>query len=252
MFKYAIVRKPGPDFSNGLTTANLGMPSYPLMVQQHQAYIDALRLLGLKVIILDALPNYPDAYFVEDVAIVTPEMAVLTNPGAETRRGEVAHIASALRKHRSIAQIQSPGTLDGGDIMMVGKHGYIGISARTNEAGAVQLERLLEPYGYQWTRVSVGYGLHLKSSVNYIGQNTLLLTGSFAEREAFNGFNKIVVDDAESYAANTLLVNDSLLTPTRFLRTKEKLVTAGFAVIELDTSEIQKMDGGLSCMSLRF
>jgi dimethylargininase len=202
--------------------------------------------------ILDELPDYPDAYFVEDVAVVTPEIAALTNPGAETRIGEVEHIESALRQYRPIAQIQPPGTLDGGDVMMVDNHCYIGISARTNEAGAVQLGRLLEPYGYRWTPVPVGDGLHLKSSVNYIGKNTLLLTEAFAEREAFKDFNKILVDEGESYTANTLLVNDKLLAPKGFPRTKEKLIAAGFEVIELDTTEIQKMDGGLSCMSLRF
>lgn len=252
MFNYAIVRKPGSNCAQGLTSARLGVPDYDQLLSQHEAYVAALEGLGLAVTRLEVLPAYPDAYFVEDVAVVTPEVAVITRPGAQTRRGEAAYIEPALASHRPLARIQPPGTVEGGDVMLIDKHCFIGLSARTNEAGAAQLGHILEPYGYRWTTVPVGAGLHLKSSVSYLGRNTLLLTRSFAARPEFDGFKQILVAETESHAANTLLVNDRLLMPAGFPQTKKELIAAGFELIELETGEVQKMDGGLSCLSLRF
>jgi len=252
MFTQAIARKPAKNFAQGLTTSDLGPPDFDRMRQQHRAYVATLESLGLAVRVLDALPDYPDAYFVEDVAIVTPEIGALTLPGAAARKGEVAHIESALAAHRPLARIEAPGTLDGGDVMQVARDFYVGLSERTNEAGAAQLGRILGTYGYTVTAVPLADGLHLKSSVNYLGQNTLLLTQSFAEMEVFSRYGQIVVDDDEAYAANTLWVRGRLLTPAGFPRTQAKLLAAGFDVVELDISEARKMDGGLSCMSLRF
>ena len=252
MFDYAISRKPGPDFADGLTTAGLGKPDFTRICQQHLAYVDDLRSLGLEVTVLEALPGYPDAYFVEDVAVVTAEVGVITLPGAEARKGEAAHIVAALAKYRPIARIQPPGTLDGGDVMMVEKHCYIGLSERTNWEGAAQLGHILQGYGFEWTAVPLAGSLHLKSDVNYIGRNTLLLTEPMLNMQIFAGYAKILVDKEEAYAANTLLVNGRLLTPQGFPRTKAKLLAAGHDIIEMETSELQKMDGGLSWMSLRF
>jgi dimethylargininase len=252
MFKNAITRKPGPNFANGLTSINLGEPSFELILQQHNAYLRTLRSLGLQVDLLEALPEYPDAYFVEDVAVVTHDIAVITLPGAPSREGETETIASALAKYRDLAWIRPPGTLDGGDVMMVGNHCYIGISERTNRAGAAQLGEILEKYGMTWTPVPLAGGLHLKSDVNFIGRNTLLLSKAMVELEVFSQYDRIVVEEEEAQAANSLLVNGRLLTPKGFPRTKTLLLERGFDIIELDTSEVQKMDGGLSCMSLRF
>jgi dimethylargininase len=252
MFKYAITRKPGKNFAAGLTTANLGTPDYNLILKQHHAYVCILQSLGLEVEILQSLPEYPDAYFVEDVAIVTPEIAVITHPGAQERAGEANHIESSLTQYRSIARIQSPGTLDGGDVMQVGNHCYIGVSDRTNEEGARQLAQILHQYGYNCMAVAVSGGLHLKSDVSYIGRNTLLVTEALSESEAFINYDKILVDPEEAYAANSLLINNRILMPEGFPRTKSKLIAARFDIIETETSEVQKMDGGLSCMSLRF
>ena len=252
MCRFAITRKPGEDFGDGLTTSSLGKPDYGRICRQHEDYIGALRSLGLEVTILDALPGYPDAYFVEDVAVVTREVAVITIPGAQSRKGETEHIMAALAIHRPIARIQPPGTLDGGDVMMVEKHCYIGLSERTNQDGATQLGGILRAYGYESTAVPLAGGLHLKSDINYIGRNTLLLTEPLSDLLIFDRFNQILVDAEEAYAANTLLVNGRLLTPKGFPRTKAKLLKAGFDILELETSELQKMDGGLSCMSLRF
>lgn len=252
MFNYAITRMPGRNFAAGLTTANLGVPDYDLIMKQHRAYVDTLSSLGLEVELLQPLADYPDAYFVEDVAIVTPEIAVITNPGAKERAGEVQHIESCLSKYRSLARIKAPGTLDGGDVMQVENQFFIGISDRTNQEGARQLAQFLAQFGYQCVNVPVKGGLHLKSDVSYLGRNTLLITETLSQENAFVDCDKILVDKDEMYAANSLLINDRILTPTGFSSTKQKLIGAGFDIIEIDASEMQKMDGGLSCMSLRF
>jgi dimethylargininase len=252
MFTHAIVRKPGRDFDQGLTTANLGAPLYSEMVSQHQAYVEALTCAGLHVLILDPLPGCPDAHFVEDTAVVVPEIAVTTNPGALSRKGEVPSIRSLLSQYRPIQAIQPPGTLDGGDVLLVGTQVFIGISDRTNSIGAEQLVRILEGFGYAWTTIPVSGGLHLKSSVNCVGAQTLIITPEFAEISAFDQYRKIVVDPHERYAANTLWLNDYLLMPRGFPKTRRGLTQLNVTIIELDVSEVCKMDGGLTCLSIRF
>lgn len=251
-FTYAIVRRPGENFAQGLTTSRLGTPNYELMIKQHNAYIKTLRSLGLEVIVLAPQPGYPDAYFVEDTAVVTPDVAIVTNPGAETRRGEEASIEPILARYRKVVRIHAPGTLDGGDVLMVGTHFFVGISDRSNEEGAEQLGGFLEELGNTWTPIRVGAGLHLKSSVNYVGKSTLLVTKEFADHPQFRGYDKIVLDTAERYAANSLLINDCLIMPKGFPATRKRLEALSLEVIELDVSEAHKMDGGLTCMSLRF
>lgn len=252
MFKNAIARKPGPNFASGLTSMYSGNPNYELLLDQHQAYLEALRSLGLHIDLLDVLLDFPDAYFVEDVAVVAADIAIISRPGAPSREGETKYIESALEKYCTLAHIQSPGTLDGGDVMIVSDHCYIGISERTNRDGAAQLGEIVTNLGMGWTPVPISGGLHLKSDVNYIGRNTLLLSEAMARMEIFSQFDHIIVDERELHAANSLLVNGILLTPRGFPQTKAQLLAKGFDIIELDTSEVQKMDGGLSCMSLRF
>jgi len=252
MFTHAIVRKPGDNFARGITTSNLGTPRYELIMKQHEDYIKTLRSLGLELIVLKPLPDYPDAYFVEDTAVVTPEVAIITNPGVEVRKGEEDTIERALATFRKTVRIHAPGTVDGGDVLMVGAHFFIGISERTNREGATQLGCIFEEYGYTWAMVCVQAGLHLKSSVNYIGRNTLLITEKFAHHNEFKDCDTIIVEKTEEYAANTLLINNSLITPKGFPNTIKKLEATGLDIIELDVSEVRKMDGGLTCMSLRF
>ena len=253
MFTHAIARKPGPNFAQGLTTAvNEEPPQYENLVNQHEEYIAALKSIGLEVILLDALPDHPDAYFVEDTAVVAADVAVITNPGADARKGEEKSIAPVLANYRKTETIRPPGSLDGGDVLQVGKHFFIGISERTNHEGAGQLGHILKGYGYTYTAVAVGAGLHFKSSVNYVGKNTLLVTEDFATNEQLKGYDTIIVDREESYAANTLFINDHLLIPRGYPGTRKKLEVLGFKIVELDTSEVRKMDGGLTCMSLRF
>lgn len=222
------------------------------MLQQHAAYVEALHMLGLDVIVLEALPAYPDAYFVEDVAVVFPEVAVLTHPGAPSRQGEVESIQPVLARYRPLEHIQPPATLDGGDVLVIDKRIFIGLSQRTNLYGAVELGRILEKFGYTCSHVLVGAGLHLKSSFNYMGDDTVLMNEIFAYQTDFDDYRKIFVDLDEAYACNTLLVNDYLIVPQGFPRTRDKLASLGRRIIEVDISEARKMDGGLTCMSLRF
>ena len=251
MFTHAIVRKPGTNFAQGITSSNLGKPDYDRMIRQHQDYIQALEYLGMDIIALEAEPDFPDAYFVEDVAVITPEVAVITNPGADARKGEQDSIEPVLVQFRPTLRIQAPGTVEGGDVLIADQHLFIGISERTNLDGATQLGRILEDYGYTWASVEIAAGLHLKSGVNYVGEGTLLICENFAERDEFASFRKILVPSNETYAANTLWINDHLVMPHGFPETKKRLVYLGMPIIELNVSEAQKMDGGLTCMSLR-
>ncbi len=252
MYTRAITRRPGADFGSGITTQRLGPPDHAAMLRQHAAYVAALSDLGLEVEVLPPLPGHPDAYFVEDAAVVTPSLAVITRPGAEARRGEVPTVEAALARHRRIARIEPPGTLDGGDVLIAGGRAFIGLSGRTNEDGAAQLGRLLERDGLAWEAVPVEAGLHLKSGVNWLGEDRLLVTGAFAEAPAFRGWRTVVVAPGEEYAANTLWINGRLLTPAGFPGTARKLAALGLGVVELEVGEARKMDGGLTCMSLRF
>jgi dimethylargininase len=247
----AILRCPGPDFARGLTTSGLGEPDPARMMVQHAAVADALRALGLEVEVLDALPGFPDAYFVEDVAVVVPELAVVARPGAPSRLGEADAIVPALARHRKVVRLEPPATLDGGDVLVAGRSVFIGLSSRTNAGGAAQLARLLEPHGYRSWTVPVAAGLHLKSSVSWLGGQTLLLSERFADRPEFRPFRRIVLAASEEPACNTLLVNGTLLTPAGFPEARRQLDQTALPVVELDVSEVRKMDGGLTCLSLR-
>ena len=249
---HAITRRPGKTLAAGITTSNLGPPDYDKAFEQFDAYVTTLRRCGVSVIVLDPLEDYPDAHFVEDAAVVVPEVAIITCPGAPSRQGEVASIESALQPFRTTVRIHPPGTVDGGDVLIIERHVFIGLSDRTNESGAAQLGNILAGCGYKWETVPVASGLHFKSSVNVAGKDTLLTTGKFAGHPVFAGFQRIVVSEKEEYAANTLLINNHLIMPAGYPDTLNKLSTTGNSIIELDTSEFRKMDGGLTCLSLRF
>lgn len=251
-FTRAIVRTPGPDAADGLTTSHLGRPELPLLLAQHSAYIDTLRTLGLEVMVLPPLPGFPDAYFVEDAAVVTPTIAVITRPGAPSRRGEVASIESALARLLPIARIEPPGTIEGGDVLRVGNRFFIGLSDRTHEDGARQLVRILDKHGFEGLLVPVGAGLHLKSSINSLGGDHLVVAAGFVPGSAFAEYDLLVLDPGDDYAANTLCVNGTLLVPAGFPRARRRLERRGLPIREVATSEMRKMDGGLTCLSLRF
>lgn len=251
-FSHAITRLPGKEMAAGITTSTLGAPDYKKALIQFDAYVDTLSDCGVSVTVLDPLEGCPDAHFVEDTAVVTPNIAVITNPGAASRRGEVTSVETALEPFRKTVRVRSPGTIDGGDVLMIGHRLFIGLSDRTNEQGAMQLGDAVAGFGFTWTPVSVAAGLHFKSSVNAVGNDTLLTTRAFADHPALAGFRRIVISPQEEYAGNTLLVNDHLIMPAGFPDTRKKLQALGRPVIELDTSEFRKMDGGLTCLSLRF
>lgn len=251
-FTYAITRLPADSVAQGLTTADAGLPDPERTRAQFRAYVDILLQLGLTVTTLPAQNAYPDAHFVEDTAVLMPELAVLTNPGAPSRRGEVQTIAPLVSRFRHAVQMGPNAHMDGGDVLMVDKHFFVGLTSRTNEAGVREFRAAVERFGYTVDAVEVAAGLHLKSIVNYVGRNTLILSQSSAHLPVFKGFKHIVLDPAEEYAGNTLWINDTLITPSGYPDTLRQLQGLGLPIIQTDTSEIRKMDGGLTCLSLRF
>lgn len=253
MFKHAIVRRPCPDMVRGLTTAGLGKPKYGLAVLQHDAYIDALIECGLDVTVMDADNKYPDSTFIEDVAVCTPYCAIVMRPGAKSRRGETEGIRVVLSEfYENIEKIREPGTVDGGDVMMAGSHYYIGRSSRTNDLGANQLIKILEKYELTGSRVEMKDLLHLKSGCSYLEKNTMLTCSELEENTEFADIDKIRIEKEECYAANSVWINGTVLTPKDNPTTRQLIEKAGYKVIELDVSEYRKLDGGLSCLSLRF
>ena len=253
---HAIVRPPSLNFAEGLTTGDLGAPDYQRALEQHEAYCEALEQCGLKLICLDADGRYPDSTFVEDAAVLTKSCALITRPGAPSRLGEVSSIAEQLAKfYRDIHPVTEPGTLDGGDVCEAGNHFFIGISERTNEAGAQQLVEILTTLGYTASCVDVrGLKsiLHLKSGVAYLGENRLLVIEALANRAEFLGYDVIRVNAGEEYAANCVRVNDRILVAAGYPELEGRLKELGYEMIALKMSEFQKMEGGLSCLSLRF
>lgn len=256
MFMHAIVRIPAGNFAEGLTTAELGKPRYDRALAQHGRYCEALRSCGLAVTTLEADLDYPDSTFVEDTAIVTARGVIFTRPGATSREGEVKLIQPTVHRFfPSAMEIEAPGTVDGGDICEAENHFFIGLSHRTNEDGVRQLASHLAGLGYTWSTIDVRAMitiLHLKSGISYIGDNTLVVTEELAGNPQFSGYKRIRVSPAESYAANCVRVNDRVLFAAGFPRLGSDIASYGFNPLVLDMSEFRKMDGGLSCLSLRF
>ena len=254
MFKNAIVRKPGRSLINGITSApELGTPEYRIAIKQHDNYIEALKFCGLEVIVLQADERFPDSCFVEDVAVCTKKFAMIAKSGAPSRRGEEKEVIEVIKKfYNDLEYIKEPGTLEGGDVMMVKDHFYIGLSKRTNREGAKQLMKALGKYEMSSSIVEISEMLHLKSGLAYLEKNVLLVAGEFINNLKFKGFNKIIIDEDEIYSANCIRINDYVLVPAGCPKTKEKIETAGLEVIVIDTSEYRKVNGGLSCLSLRF
>jgi len=253
MFKYAMVKKPCPNISRGITSADLGTPDYNTSQIQHNHYIQTLEACGLNVTVLPEDNLYPDSTFIEDTALVTGTCAIITNPGAESRNGETKAVCEGIKQFFPEPEfIQSPGTLDAGDVMMAGKHFYIGLSERTNQDGANQLIKILNKYGYTGSTVTLKYVLHLKTGISYLEHNILLAAGEFIEKKEFSHFTIIPVDENEQYAANSVWVNDHVIVPEGYPETQKKIEAAGYHVFNVDVSEFRKLDGGLSCLSLRF
>jgi dimethylargininase len=224
-----------------------------LAMAQHQDYGRALEMLGCRVIALPALEEQPDAVFVEDVALVLDEVAVMTRPGAESRRAEGASIAVVLAGFRPLLHIEAPGTLDGGDVLRIGRAIFVGQSARSNAAGIAQLRELLAPHGYTVQGVATRGCLHLKSAVTQVAQDTLLIQPAWVDEVVFASYRLIEVDPGEEHAANALRIGESaVIHPDCFPRTQQRLRDAGVAVTGVDVSELQKAEGAVTCCSLVF
>ena len=219
---------------------------------QHAEYEAALERLGCRVIALPELPDLPDSVFVEDSAVVLDEVAILARPGAESRRPEVDAMADALFPFRPMRRIEAPGTLDGGDVLRLGRTLYAGESSRTNAAGIAQLASLSFPFGYEVVPVHVHGALHLKTAVTQVAPRTLLLNPAWIDASVFAGYETMQVAADEPFGANAVLVNGAVIHSTAFPRTQELLSRAGIQVVGVDASELAKAEGGVTCCSLLF
>ena len=252
----AILRRPAANFADGLTTVSLGTPDFAKVNRQYQAYCNALAQCGVTLTILEADPAHPDSTFVEDTAVLVESAAILMRPGAKSRQAEVDGIRETLTHFFSSArEIMSPGTVDGGDICEGGRHFFIGLSQRTNAQGAKQLSEILEAEGYTSSVIDIramNNILHLKSGIAYLGDNRLVVMEEMAPRREFSSYDLIPVITKESYAANCVRINDCVLIPAGYPALQSDLQRHGYSTLPLEMSEFQKMDGGLSCLSLRF
>jgi dimethylargininase len=252
----ALLRLPGENFAQGLTQSGEGAPDPALALVQHQHYRAALEAQGVALTVLPADPRHPDGCFVEDTALVTERGAILTRPGAPSRRGEIDAIEAALKPaFPDLLRIDAPGTVDAGDVCEADGHFLIGLSARTNEAGAAQLAGLLGDLGYRSDLIDIRAHpalLHLKSGIAYLGEGRLLAARDLPRHPALAAYERIDVPPAETYAANALRVNDRVLVAAGYPRTRAAIESLGFETVALEMSEFRKLDGGLSCLSLRW
>jgi len=219
---------------------------------QHRDYERALAEAGCRVERLPAGPDMPDAVFVEDIAIVLDELAIITRPGAESRRVEVPALAAALEPHRRLRFIAAPGTVDGGDVLVCGRRMFVGVSSRTNAEAIAEIRQIVAPHGYTVCAVRVRGCLHLKSAVTAVGDDTLLVNPQWIATESLGGFRFIEVDPAESAAANALRVGDAVIYPSAFPRTAERLARSGVKLRTIDASEVAKAEGAVTCCSVIF
>ncbi len=255
-FSRAILRRPAATYASGLTVTGGGSPDLPLALAQHAAYAKALESCGLVLTVLPADERFPDSTFVEDTAILTARAAIVTRPGAPTRLGEAESIERTLDGfYPTVLRILAPSTVDGGDICQCEDRFLIGVSARTSEAGALELAGILGDLGYRASLIDIRRSktlLHLKTGITYLGEGRLVVSGDLPEDADIGEFEPVSVDPEESYAANSIRVNDRVLVAAGFPRYAERLADLGYDPLPLDMSEFRKMDGGLSCLSLRF
>lgn len=252
-FTHAITRAPAATVTAGLRAVDTGAPDLGVMQGDHAAYIAALRSTGATVIELPALPAYPDALFVEDTALCLPEGAIIMRPGAPTRLGEAAEMAPTLAGlFGQIAWIKGPGTIEGGDILVTGQEILVGRSARTDAAGVAEMAAIAGAWGHKLREVFTPPGvLHFKTDCSLMDADTILSTRRLSASGCFDGYRIIDVADGEEAAANAIRFNDLVLFPAGFPRTRDALLAAGYKVVEIGNAECAKLDGGMSCLSLR-
>lgn len=251
MLEFALVRAPGLDFEKGITTAGMGLPNLAKAREQHGAYREALRYCGLTVIELEPMAGYPDACFVEDTAVVVGSDIVITRPGTAARRGEEQSVADRLKDHfNRVHHITGPGTVDGGDVLVMERRMWIGITARTNRSGAGQLKEIAEARGLTVFLVPVPFGLHLKTFVGRCGENRVMMDGRLAAEPSFQDVERYVVKPGEAYGANCRDINGRLIMPAGFPDLALQAEKWGLEPVEVEMSEFRKMDGGVSCLSI--
>lgn len=253
MFTSAVVKTPCANMVEGISHAGLGLPDYELALAQHGEYVKALETCGLAVTVLEPDEVFPDSCFIEDTCLVTRSCVVITRPGAGSRRKEIDAVARAMAGFGlPMKQIQAPGTLDAGDVMMVGDHFYVGLSERTNQEGVDQLAAILEPFGLTVSTIALSSVLHLKTGISYLENNVLLAFGEFLSKPELVSFDILEVGEDEAYAANSVWINNRVIVPKGCPNTLKMIQDKGYATIAVDVSEFRKLDGGLSCLSLRF
>ena len=225
---------------------------YETACAQHQAYVEALESLGVTVIELDPLHHHPDAVFVEDIAVVCDDVAILTRPGAESRRGEVESITPILSAHRPLAHIEDPATLEGGDVLLAERTFYIGRSSRTNDAGIDQFRSIVTPYGYEVVAVDVPGALHLKTAATYLGEGRLLANPEWIDMDGLEDLELIAVHPDEPFAGNVVRIGEVMLFPNQFPHTAGRLEARGIQLIQVPSTELAKAEGSLTCKSVIF
>lgn len=254
-FTHAVTRQPAESITAGLRAVDTGAPDLAVMQAHHAAYVAALRATGATVIELPPLGAYPDSVFVEDAALCLPQGAVIMRPGAPSRLGEAAEMAPVLEAlYTTVRRIEGAESfIEGGDILVTGREVLVGRSARTNAAGIAELAAIVADWGHSLREVFTPPGvLHFKTDCSLMDAETVLSTDRLAASGCFAGYRVIAVAEGEEAAANAIRFNDAVLFPAGFPRTRDRLVEAGFAVTEIGNSECAKLDGGMSCLSLRF
>lgn len=254
-FTHAITRRPAASITAGLRAVDTGTPDLAVMQAHHDAYVATLRGTGATVVELPALDAYPDSVFVEDTALCLPQGAVVMRPGAPSRLGEAAEMAPHLRAlYGQVVEIAGADSfIEGGDILVTEREILVGRSARTNAAGIAELARLVAPWGHAVREVHTPPGvLHFKTDCSLLDTDTILSTSRLAATGCFTGYRVIELPEGEEAAANTIRFNDLVLMPAGFPKTRDAIAAAGFALREIGNSECAKLDGGMSCLSLRF
>lgn len=253
-FTHAICRLPSRSLVDGLRAVDTGQPDYGVFVKNHSDYVETLKSTGAEVMVLEALEDFPDSVFIEDAVLCLPHGAVIMRPGAPSRLGEAEIIKSTISNiYKRVEQIQGPGFIEGGDILVTEREVLVGRSARTDEAGIEELESIVAQWGYRLREVNTPKGvLHFKTDCSLLDENTILSTKRLAQSGCFDGYNIIYTTDGEEACANTIRFNDYVIMPDGFPKTEKKLLDNGYKVKKIGNTEAAKLDGGMSCLSLRF
>ena len=253
-FTHAICRKPAASIIDGLRAIDTGTPDLDLFGSHHEDYIAALKSTGAKVHVLEALEDYPDSVFVEDAALCLPDLAIVMRPGAPTRLGEANEMAPHLQNfYNVVRKIEGPGFIEGGDILVTEREILVGKSARTNSEGVAELKSIVSDYGYQLREVETPPDvLHFKTDCSLLDEETILSTKRLARSGCFDGYQVLYTEDGEEACANSIRFNDLLIMPDGFNKTADMLDRAGYNICQIGNTEAAKLDGGMSCLSLRF